>query len=92
MEASQHNGSERNGEGDQVHLLVNYPAKRAISTLVNHLKGVSCRSLGIEVLTSNASIGKTFSGCLRILLLAAVVRQTAFSRNTWSSRKPSSLK
>ncbi len=48
MEASQHNGSERNGEGDQVHLLVNYPAKRAISTLVNHLKGVSSRLLGIE--------------------------------------------
>ncbi|HYG91062.1 MAG TPA: IS200/IS605 family transposase [Azospirillum sp.] len=33
------------GEDDHVHLLVNYPPKVAISTLVNSLKGVSSRRL-----------------------------------------------
>lgn len=32
-----------NGETDHVHLLVNYPPKVAVSTLVNSLKGVSAR-------------------------------------------------
>lgn len=31
------------GEGDHVHLLINYPPKIAISQLVNSLKGVSSR-------------------------------------------------
>ncbi|NES21971.1 MAG: IS200/IS605 family transposase [Symploca sp. SIO3E6] len=34
---------EFNGESDHVHLLVEYPPKLSISTLVNHLKGVSSR-------------------------------------------------
>lgn len=34
---------EFNGEGDHVHLLVNYPPKVALSRLVNSLKGVSSR-------------------------------------------------
>jgi putative transposase len=34
---------EFNGEADHVHLLVEYPPKLSISTLVNHLKGVSSR-------------------------------------------------
>lgn len=34
---------EVNGEGDHVHLLVEYPPKYSISQLVNHLKGVSSR-------------------------------------------------
>jgi len=34
---------EFDGEDDHVHLLVNYPPKIAISTLVNSLKGVSSR-------------------------------------------------
>jgi putative transposase len=34
---------EFNGEADHVHLLVNYPPKVALSTLVNSLKGVSSR-------------------------------------------------
>lgn len=34
---------EFNGEGDYVHLLINYPPKVAISHLVNSLKGVSSR-------------------------------------------------
>jgi len=36
---------EFDGEDDHVHLLVNYPPKVAISTLVNSLKGVSSRWL-----------------------------------------------
>jgi putative transposase len=34
---------EFNGEGEHVHLLVNYPPKVSISKLVNSLKGVSSR-------------------------------------------------
>lgn len=37
-----------NGEGDHVHLLVNYPPKIALSRLVNSLKGVSSRLLKKE--------------------------------------------
>ena len=33
------------GEGDRVHLLVEYPPKLAVSSLVNSLKGVSSRLL-----------------------------------------------
>jgi putative transposase len=36
---------EMDGEGDPVHLLVNYPPKVAVSALVNSLKGVSSRML-----------------------------------------------
>lgn len=36
---------EFNGEGDHVHLLVQYPPQVTLSTLVNSLKGVSSRVL-----------------------------------------------
>lgn len=36
---------EFNGEDDHVHLLVSYPPKVALSTLINSLKGVSSRRL-----------------------------------------------
>ena len=36
---------EMNGECDHVHLLVNYPLKVSISSLVNSLKGVSSRMI-----------------------------------------------
>jgi putative transposase len=36
---------EFNGEYDHVHLLIHYPPKMAISTLVNSLKGISYRIL-----------------------------------------------
>jgi putative transposase len=36
------------GEDNHVHLLVNYPPKHSISTLVNSLKGVSSRLLRLE--------------------------------------------
>jgi len=39
---------EMNGEGDHVHLLVNYPPKVSLSKLVNSLKGVSSRKLKLH--------------------------------------------
>lgn len=39
---------EFNGEDDHVHLLVQYPPKLSISTLVNRLKGVSAHYLRTE--------------------------------------------
>lgn len=40
---------EVNGEADHVHLLVEYPPKMSVSKLVNHLKGVSSRTLRAEI-------------------------------------------
>jgi putative transposase len=40
---------ELNGEADHVHLLVEYPPTLSVSTLVNHLKGVSSRMLRKEL-------------------------------------------
>ncbi len=39
---------EFNGEGDHVHLVINYPPKYSVSILVNSLKGVSSRLLRTE--------------------------------------------
>jgi putative transposase len=39
---------EVNGEAEHVHLLINYPPKHSVSTLVNSLKGVSSRLLRLE--------------------------------------------
>ena len=39
---------EFDGEGDHVHLLVNYPPKVSLSKLVNSLKGVSSRIIRRE--------------------------------------------
>jgi putative transposase len=39
---------EFDGEGDHVHLLVNYPPKVAVAALVNSLKGVSSRLIRLK--------------------------------------------
>lgn len=39
---------EFNGEGDHVHLVITYPPKHSISSIVNSLKGVSSRLLRQE--------------------------------------------
>jgi putative transposase len=39
---------EVNGEAEHVHLLINYPPKHSVSSIVNSLKGVSSRLLRIE--------------------------------------------
>jgi len=38
---------EMNGEPEHLHLLINYPPKHSVSSLVNSLKGVSSRLLRI---------------------------------------------
>lgn len=45
---------EFDGEGDHVHLLVNYPPKLALSKLVSSLKGVSSRLLRKQFKTVEA--------------------------------------
>ena len=50
---------EFDGEDDHVHLLVNYPPKVAVSTLVNSLKGVSSRMIRKK---NNPSIRKKLWG------------------------------
>jgi putative transposase len=37
---------EFNGEADHVHIVIEYPPKLSVSTIVNHLKGVSSRMYG----------------------------------------------
>jgi putative transposase len=39
---------EINGEAEPVHLLINYPPKRSLSSLVNSRKGVRSRLLRVE--------------------------------------------
>ena len=39
---------EMDGQTDHLHLLINYPPKHSVSTLVNSLKGVSSRLLRLE--------------------------------------------
>jgi putative transposase len=39
---------EMNGQAEHVHLLINYPPKQSVSSLVNSLKGVSSRLLRLE--------------------------------------------
>ena len=41
---------ERDGEDNQVQLLLEYPPKAAVSSLVNNLKGVSSRLLNVIVI------------------------------------------
>ena len=48
---------EFNGEATHVHLLVNFPPKVALSSLVNSLKGVLARRLRQEFPTSSATTG-----------------------------------
>jgi putative transposase len=38
---------EMNGESEHVHLLINYPPKHSVASLVNSLKGVSSRLLRV---------------------------------------------
>jgi putative transposase len=40
--------AEFNGEGDHVHLLINYPPKACLSKIVNILKGLSSRRLKVQ--------------------------------------------
>ena len=67
---------EFNGEEGHVHLLVHYPPKVALSTLVNSLKGVSARRLrqGVSGTYRQVSVGRAF--------LVAVVLRRLLRRRT----------
>jgi hypothetical protein len=93
---------ECNGEGDHVHLLVEYPPQVSISRLVNSLKGVSSRrcvrgaqkSVGV---TSRACCGRPHTSPPPGRLLAAswpphaVVRRSPSFVNTWINNERTSL-
>lgn len=79
---------EMDGEPDHVHLLINYPPKLAISSLVNSLKGVSSRLLRrIDQILQSGITTKAFCGVLAILPVAAEVRQYPSSANTLNNSK-----
>ena len=48
--------AEMHGEADQVHLVVHYPPKHSVSSLINSLKGVSSRLLRL----ARPDIGKKY--------------------------------
>jgi putative transposase len=60
------------GQGNQVHLLVNYPPKVSVSSLVNSLKGVSGYVLRRQLPRIARCYWKRFCGCRLISPLAAV--------------------
>ena len=63
---------EFDGETDHVHLLINYPPKVSVSSLVNSLKGVSSRMIRKNNYPSiKTNSGVVHSG-LQAILLAAV--------------------
>ena len=78
---------EFDGESDHVHLLVVYPPKVAISSLVNSLKGVSSRLLrkkNIRLLKS--SYGEKRCGRLVILQVVVAVLQLKLYASTLNSK------
>lgn len=79
---------EMDGEQDHVHLLINYPPKLAISSLVNSLKGVSSRLLRrVDQILQLSITTKAFCGVPAILPVAAEVCQYPSSANTLNNSK-----
>lgn len=78
---------EMDGKPDHVHLLINYPPKLAISSLVNSLKGVSGRLLRRDQILQSGITTKAFCGVPAILQVAAEVRQYPSSANTLNNSK-----
>ena len=79
---------EFNGEQDHVHLLVNYPPKVSISSLVNSLKGVSSRMIR-KTITHQliGNFGAMRFGLQAILHQAVAVLQLILLENTSSNSK-----
>ena len=77
---------EMNGEAEHVHLLIHYPPKHSVSSMVNSLKGVSSRVPSGLILRN--ALG-TMS-CGRRLTLPPVVagHRWASSCNTLSNKRP----
>ena len=76
------------GEDDHVHLLVTYPPKVAVSSLVNSLKGVSSRMIRKKHYPSiREKCGTAHCGRPPTLPVAAAVLLSKSSANTSSSSK-----
>lgn len=71
---------EMDGEDNHVHLLVEYPPKVAVSSLVNSLKGMSSRLLRKERPTFRSDSGRAFCG--RHLTCLILQRSSDFYRAT----------
>ena len=79
---------ELNGEKDHIHLLVNYPPKVAVSSLVNSLKGVTSRLLRKQF--RNLKRLAATGGCGHPHTLQQAVAELRWNglRNTSGSRIP----
>jgi len=79
--------AEFDGEDDHVHLLVHYPPKVAISSLVNSLKGASSRILRTKHPEIRSSYGVMLCGRLAISLHHVMVHLLGLSNNIFSNSK-----
>ena len=80
--------AEFDGEDDHVHLLVNNPPKVSVSSLVNSLRGVSCRMILKKTIRISAkNFGAMRSGRRITLPVAAVVGLLPLSGSTSSSNR-----
>ena len=76
------------GEPDHVHLLINYPPKLAISSLVTASKAYRVGYCDeIDQILQSGITTKAFCGVLAILPVAAEVRQYPSSANTLNNSK-----
>lgn len=79
---------EFDGEDDHVHLLVEYPPKVAVSTLVNSLKGVSSRMIRKKITKVSAkNFGAISLGPHLILRVVVVVLLFQLFANTSSNNE-----
>jgi REP element-mobilizing transposase RayT len=79
---------EMNGEAEHVHLLINYPPKHSISTLVNSLKGVSSRLLRIERPDIEKRYWKDVPWSPHTSLLVVAGHRWASLSNTSNNKRP----
>jgi Transposase IS200 like len=78
---------EMDGEGNHVHLLIQYPPKVSVSSLVNSLKGVSSRMLRQQRPDLRKCIGRALYGRRPTSQLLVVKLQSASSKSTLTSKR-----
>ena len=81
---------EMNGEAEHVHLLIHYPPKHSVSSLVNSRKGVSSRLLRSARPDLENVIGTVSCGCLPTAPPAAAGHRWALLSNTSGKKRPHS--
>jgi putative transposase len=84
---------EFNGEGDQVHVLIEYPPKLSISQIVNSLKGVSSRELchrGVSPWSRSRQYGRGPCWISKTLRQRCFVESQLFCFLGWGSQLRSS--